>query len=263
MSKRSILLASLATFAALVGALTLYFSRGEFASKPPVVSRVAQNIAQAKLDPVLAVDESVLTEAESHPLDRAIASGYVNGDFIDYADMGEGDPRFQERFFVLPRHGVSDSEGCAKITMQEDTHACWNDYHYHPYFAYDVSALRQLAESDAAAAAVLALKLQSVSPDETLFFKLRAAQLSGKPGPLVSYLQTHRTYFDDQMSKILNVDETLELYAIALVVDSMGYPYIQTTERAALLNHYGISNYLQEKAEANSERILAELRKAP
>ncbi len=188
-----------------------------------------------------------------------VDAGYVNEEFLDYAEMGDRDLRFQERFFVLHRSNTPGAEKCFEIATDNRIHACWNDYEYNPYFAYDEATLRQLADGDAVAAAVLAIKLEPTDADESLYFRLRSAQLSGKPGPLLSYLHTHYALFDNQTNELVNVEDALEFYAIALVIDAMGYPYRPVAAQQALLERYGVPAELQEQAVSNALQMLAQL----
>ena len=188
-----------------------------------------------------------------------VDTGYVNEEFLDYAEMGDRDPRFQERFFVLRRSTTPGAENCFKISLDNQTHTCWDDYAYDPYFAYDEATLRQLADGDAVAAAVLAIKLEPTDADESLYFRLRSAQLSGKPGPLVTYLRTHSSQLDVDTHELVNVEDALELYAIALVVDAMGYPYRPVAAQQALLDRYGVPAELQKQAVSNALQMLAQL----
>lgn len=190
---------------------------------------------------------------------RYVDAGYVNEEFLDYAEMGDRDARFQERFFVLRRSATASAENCFRIATDNRIHACWNDYEYNPYFAYDEATLRQLADGDAVAAAVLAIKLEPTDADESLYFRLRSAQLSGKPGPLLSYLHTHYALFDNQTNELVNVEDALEFYAIALVIDAMGYPYRPVAAQQALLERYGVPAELQEQAVSNALQMLAQL----
>ncbi len=190
---------------------------------------------------------------------RYVDAGYVNEEFLDFAEMGDRDPRFQERFFVLRRSATPGAENCFKIALDDQTHTCWDDYAYNPYFAYDEATLRQLADGDAVAAAVLAIKLELTSADESLYFRFRSTQLSGKPGPLVAYLRTHSSQLDVDTHELVNVEDALELYAIALVVDAMGYPYRPVAAQQALLKRYGVPAELQEQAVSNALQLLAQL----
>lgn len=194
---------------------------------------------------------------------RFVDAGYVNEDFINFAKMGDRDPRFQERFFVLRRSNTPGTEKCFPIATGNQVHACWNDYQYNPYFAYDEATLRQLADGAAVAAAVLAIKLEPTDADESLYFRLRSAQLSGKPGPLVAYLSTHSNQLDVDYHELVNVGDALELYAIALVVDAMGYPYRPVAAQRALLQRYGVPAELQEQAVSNALQLLAQMGESP
>ncbi|MCZ6658608.1 MAG: hypothetical protein O7C67_15045 [Gammaproteobacteria bacterium] len=190
---------------------------------------------------------------------RYVDAGYVNEEFLDYAEMGDRDARFQERFFVLRRSTTPGAENCFKISLDDQTHTCWDDYAYDPYFAYDEATLRQLADGDAVAATVLAIRLEADNTDESLYFRFRATALSGKPGPLVAYLRTHSSQLDVDTHELVNVEDALELYAIALVIDAMGYPYRPVAAQQALLERYGVPAELQEQAVTNALQLLAQL----
>ncbi len=210
------------------------------------------------------VEEPKSTESSiDERLLRYVDAGYVNREFLDFAKVGDRDPRFQERFFVLRRSTTPATLKCFKVALDDQTHTCWDDYAYNPYFAYDVATLRQLADTDAVAAVVLAIKLELTSAGESLYFRLRSAQLSGKPGPLVAYLRTHSVSFDTHTYELVNVEEALQQYTIALVVDAMGYPYRQAKEQLALLKRYGVPGDLQELALADSVNMLAQLGDSP
>ena len=198
----------------------------------------------------LSIDEKML---------RYVDAGYINEEFINFVKMGDRDPRFQERFFVLRRSATASDENCFRIALDDQTLTCWNYYAYDPYFAYDEATLRQLADGDAVAAAVLAIKLEPTDADESLYFQLRSAQLSGKPGPLLSYLHTRYALFDNQTNELVNVEDALEFYAIALVIDAMGYPYRPVAAQQALLERYGVPAELQETAVSNALQLLAQL----
>ena len=57
----------------------------------------------------LSIDEKML---------RYVDAGYVNKEFLDYAEMGDRDARFQERFFVLRRHNAAGTETCSKYSIE-------------------------------------------------------------------------------------------------------------------------------------------------
>jgi len=207
-----------------------------------------------------AIEEPIPTESSiDERLLRYVDAGYVNEEFLDFARLGDRDPRFQERFFVLGRSTTPGTEECFKVALDDQTHTCWDDYAYNPYFAYDITTLRQLADIDAVAAAVLAIKLELTSADESLYFRLRSAQLSGKPGPLVAYLRTHSVEFDVNTNELVNLEDALQQYTIALVVDAMGYPYRPVAAQQTLLERYGVPTELQEQAVSNALQLLAQL----
>ena len=209
-------------------------------------------------------EEPIPTESSiDERLLRYIDAGYVNEEFLDFAKVGDRDPRFQERFFVLRRSTTPGTEKCFLIATDNQVHACWNDYEYNPYFAYDEATLRQLANIDAVAAAVLAIKLESSNAEEALYFRLRSTQLSGKPGPLVAYLRTHSIEFDVNTNELTNVEEALQQYTIALVVDAMGYPYRPVAAQQTLLERYDVAAELQEQAVSHALQLLAQLGESP
>ena len=254
---RILLVAAIALALGALGIGGFLHQQTERVATQPVVSQSSGAVPSAPIEPETTAEQSATPKISKERMDELIAQGVVNAEFVDYAQMGEADPRFQERFYVLKRRGVSDTEPCAKIQLTEESHTCWNDYQYNPYFAYNSDTLRNLADTDALAAAVLALKLEAGKQrEESLYYRLLSAQLSGKPGPLVQYLRTQSVSLGPDGKSIVNLDHALEKFAVAVLVDQMGYPYMFAPELQRSMRRSGVSQDLLDQTAVQSANLM-------
>ncbi len=133
-----------------------------------------------------------------------------------------------------------------------------NEESIHEYFSYSTQALKQLAVADAAAAEVLGFRLLLENPALSESYVIRAAALSGKPGPLVEYLLLRQDFATDPGTRQLrDVDAALHGLTIATVVDRIGYPLLLADSYVSTLREFGVSDEDISAAREASEEILA------
>lgn len=169
--------------------------------------------------PDAANGEAAAVTAEAH-VDRLIESGFIPARYRALWLDPDYDRIVQERFNVIPQVTVPAGETCDP-TLFDGGYVCWNKYDHHPYLAYDLDHLRAMADSDAAAAEALALRLPGDELHERLHYALLAAKLSGKSGPIMRFVYT----FTPDTESPNYANQLLDRYAIALAGESMGYPY--------------------------------------
>ena len=132
-----------------------------------------------------------------------------------FGQIEEITPEWIEANYVLPR-AVSESPHCETITLDPGHSVCWEEFGRHPYLQYSVDALKPIANNDAEAAAALAVLLLHNDKKASLHYAMLAAELSGKLGPVATYLGT--VEFDQN-----SIDELLDLYALARHIEFQGW----------------------------------------
>ncbi len=153
-------------------------------------------------------------------VDDLIQRGFIPA---EYRDLWL-DPDYQriaeERFNVIPRVAQSSDEACIPLELDGEV-LCWNEYGYHPYLAYEIDELRQMAATDAAAAEALVFRLPYNNQRERMQYALEASRLSGKSGPIMRFAYS----ITPNANSPRYFDEMLDRYAIAVAGESLGYPY--------------------------------------
>lgn len=185
---------------------------------------IHENVAQQ----VAARTESLRQGPDPIPVNRSALpqwlQGVIDQGYVDarYADLFLRDDYLavvQEQFHVVKQAPLAAEElACDRHDVEHGRAICWNRWGYEPYLSYDLPALQSMADSDPVAAAALALRLED--PEASLYYAIRATRLADKPGPLVRYLTMHANASGQHAGASL-----LRRYALALMVDDMGYPY--------------------------------------
>lgn len=187
-----------------------------------------------------------LTDKPTPPdwLQDVIDQGHIDERYADLFLRDDYLDAVQEQFHVLKQAPLApEEENCDRQDVEYGRSVCWNRWSYEPYFTYELATLQSMAESDPVAAATLAIRMED--EEARLYYAVRATRLSGKPGPLVRYLTMHADASAPQGAG----DALLRRYALALIVDEMGYPYRYSV---------GLANDL-ERAEIPREEIESSL----
>ena len=132
-----------------------------------------------------------------------------------FGQIDEITPEWIEANFVLPR-AQSPSPHCETIALDSGHSVCWEEFGRHPYLQYSVESLKPIATDDAEAAAALAVLLLHIDKKASMRYALLASELSGKLGPVATYLGS--VNFDQD-----SIDELLDLYALARHIEFEGW----------------------------------------
>ncbi|MEM7504520.1 MAG: hypothetical protein AAF417_20960 [Pseudomonadota bacterium] len=223
---------------AVSGSETIHLSESARAIHDDVSARVAARNQQQPPHRVLPLAPS-LSDRPNPPgwLRHVIEQGYINARYADLFLRDDYLGAVQEQFHVLKQAPLApEEEACDRHDIEHARSVCWNRWGYEPYFTYEIATLQSMAESDAVAAATLAIRLED--EDARLYYAIRSTRLSGKPGPLVRYLTMHASTPDPQTAN----DALLRRYALALIVDDMGYPYRYSVGLAQDLERADVSS---------------------
>lgn len=182
-------------------------------SHPPAGSSPAITTAPAAEDASVDVDRFARVDA-------LVKQGFIPPEYRELWLDPDYERIANERFNVIPKASSPDKGPCNLTTVDSGV-ICWSDFGHHPYLAYSLSDLKQMADTDPAAAEALALRLPQENRDQRLHFALKASQLSGKSGPIMRFVYT---LAPDRNSPNY-ADQLLDRYAIALAGEAMGYPY--------------------------------------
>ena len=217
---------------------TIHLSESARAIHDDVVARVAARNEQqpAQHVPSLA---PLLSDRPNPPdwLQDVIEQGYINERYAELFLRDDYQGAVQEQFHVLKQAPLApEEEACDRHDIEHGRPVCWNRWGYEPYFTYEIATLQSMAENDAVAAATLAIRLED--EEARLYYAIRSTRLSGKPGPLVRYLTMHANTPDPQTAN----DALLRRYALALIVDDMGYPYRYSVGLAQDLERADVSS---------------------
>ncbi|MEL7185470.1 MAG: hypothetical protein AAFN50_03405 [Pseudomonadota bacterium] len=202
MNKRIIIAAAIA-FAVII--VTLRFVGPPTSSLPgPSVEKEPQFSSSPSTEPVntsssnTALPESVEANPDQQADERAV----------------------RDAIYLLKAYrSPDDSTPCAPLTLHHGKSICWDTYGFHPYLQYSPENLKPLAKDDAMAAAALAIILFEEQPEEAFRYADHASMLSGKPGPLLSWLSLNNSQMDDRQ-------HALRMVAIAEVIaDDYDLPF--------------------------------------
>lgn len=170
--------------------------------------------------PAVAGSDKASAPIDEATLDSLIARGYIPLEYRELWLDPDAERILQERFQVIPRVKLPKGEVCDPIEF-DGGYVCWNKYGHHPYLAYDLDDLRDMAESDAVAAEALSMRLPYENHHERLHYALLASNLSGKSGPIMRFAYS----YSPRKESPNYADQLLDRYAIALTAEGMGYPY--------------------------------------
>lgn len=221
--------------------------------------RLARQVG-AQTDPTTGIPgETSRSAAYPAWLQTAVDRGLIDERYVDlwleddYLDV------VQQRFYVLQRdRQARENDGCDLHEVEGGQPVCWNEWGYDPYLGYGLDTLEAMAETDAPAAAALALRLGD--RETSLYYALRAATLSGRPGPLVRFLSSRNEPADDPDR---HRRQLLESYVLALLIDDMGYPYRHSTTWAYSLRREGLSSQEIDAALVSGLKVARPLRVGP
>lgn len=171
------------------------------------------------------------------------------------------DQEYLKEFFLL-RAGVTDAATeCLQVVMPdgESIEHCEGGTSHH-YFEYANEALEQLALADPIAAQVLGHRNLYEDPDASEAYFLRAAALSGKPGPIIDYLGLYGGLLGEPGSdKLLNEEAALRGYTLAIAVNRIGYPLLISRHYRRALEDHGVSEARIAAAEVETNQILEQM----
>ena len=148
-----------------------------------------------------------------------------------WLDTGGWTEERQEKFFVLKP--TTDEKPCVREKIDgTDDYICWNNVGYVPQYLYSDEVLKELSDTDPVATVILADRTMRAG-DKKLgaAMYLRAAKMTGKPGPLVRFASKNGAFSrpgELMVYEYENYVQPIELqvttYVYGLVADSMGYP---------------------------------------
>ena len=212
----------------------------------------------------------------ANPVDTALSPDrYSDEQLIGYGinpDMREWafrflanrqDSAFLQEFFLLRGGAGEDRTDCLQVAMPDGQliDHC-DERSAHVYFSYDSASLAQLALADPVAAQVLGHRNLYVDPVVAESHFLRATALSGKPGPIVDYLGLRTgLQSDPETGELLSEKTALRAYALAVVVEKIGYPMLIARNYRIVLEERGVSAEAIGAAEAESMEIMEWLEK--
>ena len=164
----------------------------------------------------------------------------------------ESEPTAEDRwnqFAVIPTTRAQDPEEPCHRLEGEGQPICWNQLGYHPYLAYPLDTLRQMAATDAAAAEALSIRLPYKERDQKIAFALLASDLSGKSGPLYRLVS---------MISWSSRQNSFEAVGFLLLGDRLGSFRPEGDFRlTVLMSEYDLT---REEALAEVERVMGEVR---
>ncbi len=158
-----------------------------------------------------------------------------------------------QKHLVIPKSSGKSTENCAEIKTTDAEITCWDHYNFHPYFGYSDATLKALADSDAAAAQILGFKLLTTNAAAARTRYLQAATLSGKAGPLVEYLAIDVPRVAS--GQLAELSHAQWHYAIALLVDFIGFPYSYTDDSRYFLSKYADDRAIEVATQLGDELI--------
>lgn len=185
-----------------------------------------------------------------------------------WLDTGGWTDQRQEKFLVLKP--TSNERPCIREKVDgTDDHICWNNVHFVPQHLYSDEVLRELSDTDPIATVILADRNMSRGEEKIgAAMYLRAAKMTGKPGPLVRFASNNRSfgsfgadleYLNDRQPDPLELQITTYVYS--LVADSLGYPLPASPEIRDRLQQADVPENLIQHAETTlHDQLLAYIR---